>query len=178
MKIKDSLTKLSSSNKSVAFLCIPSHSGISGNERAYKCSHTATAQTEGIMSYPSSIRITVANGTVTGHISKPNWTQEKGSPNSLPPDIKQRDGVIFRRLKMGHTKLPNQHLSTKHPHPICEFSVLAIKHILIDSLELVYDRHQPFGDSTLREILDEKPLRASAWRSSCWIQGWTTKFGV
>jgi ribonuclease HI len=159
---------LSLSGKDVHFCWVPSHVGISGNDRA-------DAEAKAALQLPVSdckVPHTDLKQKVTLYLTK-HW-QTKWDQfvfNKLQPIkktigvttfkgiIKRRDEVVLHRVRIGHTHLTHCYLLKAEEQPQCNscHCALTVKHILIDCPQLSSFRQKYFNASSLSELFSIFP---------------------
>nr|CAH7729532.1 unnamed protein product [Callosobruchus chinensis] len=128
--------------KKLIFLWIPSHIGISGNERAdYYAKEAANMEAAQNIDIPASD----VNAFIKQKIIF-KWNNNWRRKSSKLLEVKQelgpwhtvtncrRNQVIITRLRLGHTKATHGHLLSQEPAPYCEICnvILTVKHILLE----------------------------------------------
>ena len=133
-------------HKTVIFCWLPSHVGISGNERADSAEKAALQKdiSDCLISYTDAYQYisqyvrdlwqsewdTAVNNKL--HATKPLTGEQPSAYRSI-----RRDEVVLSRLKLGHSYLTHSYLLKGEPPPeciTCNFR-LTISHILVDCIE-------------------------------------------
>ena len=170
------LKVLEENSTHVKFCWVPAHCGILGNEIADKIAKKATR-------FSKNCKNPILFADIKAFLKKETvkkWQQDwnrkiNNKLFSVDSTIGKRnfsgfhtrlEEIKFTRLRLGHTKLTHSFLFTADPQPRCDacFSVLSIKHILIDCPKYEPERCQFFGnyEINLRDILargDWKKIR-------------------
>jgi len=162
-RIMKSYSDICSTGKLVIFCWIPSHVGISGNEKADAEAKSALLKHITKIKLPSndfmpSIKFHCNN------LWQQSWdTCVSNKLHSIQPVIcqtkciisKRRDAVILSRLRIGHTRLTHSYLLSRDDVPECETCQLplTVQHILIDCKEYTSVRERHFSAQTLSELL-------------------------
>ncbi|KAJ3665656.1 hypothetical protein Zmor_001143 [Zophobas morio] len=129
MQIFEVWTMLSNSGKTVRFIFVPSHTGISGNEEADRAAKEAVESefAEEILLVPSLdakslFKQVVIQKWQTDWTSTPTALQQiKPVVNCIlpfPPD--RRDQVVLTRLRLGHTRLTHGYLLNRTSPATCQ----------------------------------------------------------
>lgn len=125
-------------------LCwIPSHTGISGNEKADK----ATRKPPNTILQNTKIPATDFKPKIQSYIKElwqQEWEhQENNKLHEIAPAINngpiihlrnKKDQTIWTRCRIGHTKLTHQHLLKGEPPPTCDTcnKTITVKHIILE----------------------------------------------
>ena len=133
-------------HKTVIFYWLPSHMGISGNERADSAVKVALLKdvSECLISYTDAYQYisqyvhdlwqrewdTAVNNKL--HATKPSIGEQPSAYRSV-----RRDKVVLSRLKLGHSYLTHSYLLKGEPPPECVTCNcrLTISHILVDCID-------------------------------------------
>ncbi|KAJ3666828.1 hypothetical protein Zmor_002258 [Zophobas morio] len=129
MQIFEVWTMLSNSGKTVRFIFVPSHTGISGNEEADRAAKEAVESESAaeILLVPapdakSLFKQAIIQKWQTDWTSTPTALQQiKPEVNGilpLPPD--RRDQVVLTRLRLGHTRLTHGYLLNRTSPATCQ----------------------------------------------------------
>ena len=138
-------------HKTVMFCWLPSHMGISGNERADSAAKAALQKdvSDCLISYTDAYQYisqyvrdlwqiecdTAVNNKQ--HATKPLIGEQPSAYRSI-----RRDKVVLSRLKLGHSYLTDSYLLKGEPPPECVTCNcrLTISHILVDCIEYDFFR--------------------------------------
>jgi ribonuclease HI len=159
------LKNLKDSRKHIIFCWVPSHVGISGNEKADK---EAKSSLNKIIS-PRFIPYTDMKQYINQYIVKlwqEQWDNEihnklhgiqpiVGQSNPIN-NIKRREEIILARLRIGHTNLTHLYILTGGNPPICQICHcnLTVKHFMLDCISYNVNRTVYFKNNhTLKDIL-------------------------
>lgn len=142
-KIHELLTISKRNNKTIRFLWVPSHMGISGNEIVDQLAKEATKCPE----YQGKVTHRDLIISIKQNI-RDSWQRhwdalENNKLRSIKPTISQwntsnrsqrRDSVILARLRIGHTRLTHEYIFKREDPPQCSkcLTPLTVEH-LIDS---------------------------------------------
>ena len=160
---------LSTTNKDISFIWVPSHVGITGNEKADSKANEAT------ISHSSTkiTKITISDATqniknkildvwqnywskvpLTNKLRniKPYVNQWKNTLN-----ISRREEVVITRARIGHTHLTHSYLISKEPRPTCETCRvnLSILHIMIECPNFSISRKTLNNPTAIQQALNE-----------------------
>ena len=153
-------------HKTVIFCWLPSHMGISGNERADSAAKAALQKdvSDCLISYTDADQYrsqyvrdlwqsewdTAVNNKL--HATKPLIGEQPSAYRSI-----LRDEVVLSRLKLGHSYLTHSYLLKGEPPPECVTCnrLLAMSHILLDCIEYDFFRLILFENNfTLTDIFN------------------------
>lgn len=164
--LSEKIHTLSSDRKEIAFLWIPSHIGIQGNEKVDKLAKDALRLPR---RRPRAIWQPDVKPQIRGlvrSLQKDDWAQDtKGrhcheiKPNPgprRPARFCRREEVMLTRLRIGHTRLTHSHLlSTTIEAPICGDCdcVLTLQHIFFECPSLNRSRGDHIRCDNFRELL-------------------------
>lgn len=145
-------------HKSVVFCWVPSHTGISGNEKAdhaakealqkpiFECQLSFTDARHYIGNYVHDLWQNEWNmaGNNKLHAIRPIIGNQPSATRSV-----RKDEVVLCRLRIGHTRLTHSHLMKQEPPPECVTCQcrLTIQHILVDCIEYDFFRTDLFKDN-------------------------------
>jgi ribonuclease HI len=159
---------LSLAGKAIHFCWIPSHVGITGNERADAEAKAALQNEISDCTVPH----TDYRQLVSTRLAKVWQTQwDNVLFNKLQPIkkvigitkfngiTKRRDEVVLHRVRIGHTHLTQCYLLKAEDQPQCDscHSALSVKHILIDCPNLAASRKKFFNVNSLGELFSHFP---------------------
>ena len=165
-ELSEKIHSLHSENKEIAFLWIPSHVGIQGNEKVDRLAKNALRltlpETQAIFQpdvkplIKSYVRI----------LQKDDWTQDpkgrklyeiKTAPEPRnPPKFCRREEVILTRLRISHTRLTHGHLLSKTlVAPLCEEcdTELTVEHFLVECQALREKREKYYKITNIKDLL-------------------------
>ena len=159
------LIDLHTTHKTVVFCWLPSHMGITGNEKADAAAKAALEKevSECLLPYSDSRQY-------IGQYVRDLWQREwdmavHNKLHAIKPTIggqsftyrSRKEQVILDRLRIGHTRLTHSFLLKGEPPPECTTCEcqLTIQHILVDCIEYDFIRPELFGNNTtLKDIFD------------------------
>ena len=162
------LIDLHTTHKTVVFCWLPSHMGITGNEKADAAAKAALEKevSECLLPYSDSRQY-------IGQYVRDLWQREwdmavHNKLHAIKPTIggqsftyrSGKEQVILDRLRIGHTRLTHSFLLKGEPPPECTTCEcqLTIQHILVDCIEYDFIRPELFGNNTtLKDIFDNVP---------------------
>ena len=164
-RLQHRINKLSIKN-STTLMWIPSHCGITGNERADKAAQSACNKA------PTYIPIIYSDyfSTFKSCIEQKwndNWKMSNNKMveicneiKILPiPNLQRKLQVIFNRLRAGHTNATHKYLMDRDlpPFPpLCSFcttELLTVKHIMSECTAIQDQRDTYFGDQSWTKLL-------------------------
>ena len=149
---------------SIVLCWIPSHVGISGNEKADTAAKSALSLHVTPMKIPAADLVP----RVTMLISE-KWQQfwnsctgnklqairpTVGNGHQPKPSLSRRDEVVVNRHRIGHTRCTHSYLLTGADQPECTTCQcpLTVKHILVDCLNFNDTRNKHFVASSMEEL--------------------------
>jgi ribonuclease HI len=163
-RILSLLDKLSSLGFSILFCWVPSHVGITGNERVDKAAKSA----KNTISSPSPY---CDIKKYVNHLMDVKWQQDwdimtSNKLHTIKPIIQhwtplpsRKQDVILTRLRIGHTRFTHVHLLLGDPAPVCQQCrvTMTVKHIMIDCPKFKNHRLCHFGSQavSLKDLLGE-----------------------
>jgi len=164
-KIQNQLYNLTNFGYSIILIWIPSHSQITGNERADENARQA-------ISSPDAKKI---NGftlhdakslskTITSNIWLRAWRLGSTKLNEIkhttlawpfPPNIPRKIETAINRMRIGHSSLTHQHLMKREDPPICTScgTQLTIKHIITECRQFESEKRKAGVPLILAEAL-------------------------
>ena len=160
---------LSNRGKEVVFCWIPSHIGISGNERADELAKVATEIEPSLsfkvpsLDFRSSINKFVIetwqsrwDGEIENKLRK---IEDKVGKHPGISKKRRRDEIVLARLRIGHSHLTHSYLLKGEDPPRCVICncTITIKHILLDCPDFAQSRSKFYHSQTLKGLfsLDE-----------------------
>lgn len=170
-RICEQIHNLQITGKSVVLSWIPSHVGISGNERADVAAKRAAGRPSEFAHLPyrdldSSIRKRTMNLWAHQWDSETRYLKDiKPIPGSwdIPNNLTRRERVVVNRLRLGHTRLTHGFLFEDEfgQRPICRWcnnALLTVQHLLLSCPNHDDVRRELFPNSnlTMKLLLDEK----------------------
>ena len=176
INILDILQDLKLKKLLVEFCWVPSHVGITGNERADSQAKAGLNTTIEPKNYrlPFSDYKPKVNEYIKG-IWQQRWDHKHIRErviklHYLNPFIKpyhiynlsRKDEVIIHRLRIGHTRLTHRYLMEDpfKQQPYCEYcdsDLISVKHILIDCLYFRRIRSRYYSAQSLKDLFDRYP---------------------
>ena len=159
------LIDLHTTHKTVVFCWLPSHMGITGNEKADAAAKAASEKEvfECLLPYSDSRQYI---GQYVRDLCQREWDMAVHNKlHAIKPTIggqsftyrSRKEQVILDRLRIGHTRLTHSFLLKGEPPPECTTCEcqLTIQHILVDCIEYDFIRPELFGNNTtLKDIFD------------------------
>ena len=176
INILDILQDLKHKKIIVEFCWVPSHVGITGNERADSQAKAGLNTTIEPKNYrlPFSDYKPKVNEYIKG-LWQQRWDHKHNRErviklHYLNPFIKpyhihnlsRKDEVIIHRLRIGHTRLTHRYLMEDpfKQQPYCEYcdsDLISVKHILIDCLYFRRIRSRYYSAQSLKDLFDRYP---------------------
>lgn len=162
VEILEALKLSAEQGKTVIFMWIPSHCGITGNEEADAAAREATST--------ESVENIQLHYDVISHIKascKNTWQSYWSTLNNKLqlieptiqfkrlPRLSRREEVVMRRLRIGHSNLTHRFLLDKQPSPMCTSceEQMSVCHFLSSCRATELQRRQYLGDRDLQQIL-------------------------
>lgn len=163
--IQETLTRLFSQGKNVMFVWTPSHCGLSGNEQADISAKRAASLDNCPVPLQLHSDVILYIKMKLNQVWQQHWEQQNTKLNQLRTDTTykpipacRRDGIILRRLRIGHSLLTHKYLLERQDRPVCEICDvhLSIEHVLSECPKYVPEKVQVNLDLNLSDILDIK----------------------
>ncbi|XP_023216832.1 uncharacterized protein LOC111619354 [Centruroides sculpturatus] len=167
IKIRKLFCHLIASNFFVKFCWVPGHVGIKGNEEADAAAKAASPSQHEMCIEGGDLKIVVKkrlaerwqnvwNAQIQNKLYEIKLTIENWTCNK---QYDRRSEVILSCLRIGYTRLTHQYLLNGEDQPVCEYCncFLSVKRILCHCIALDQSRRQHFGNTSLREILGQRP---------------------
>ena len=168
LKAITQLTELHQNQYNIVFCWVPSHMGLSGNDRADLVAKQALTLpiTETPIPY-SDLRQYISQ--YIRQLWQDSWSVcTSNKLYAIQPelgywhtsDLPRKDQIIFNRCRIGHSRLTHSWLLKGDPIPECVFCAcpLTIKHLLLDCSDLAIVRQQVFNVTffgSLEEIFSQ-----------------------
>lgn len=151
--------------KRIAFLWIPSHTGIDGNTAVDAAAKAALSLPESDLPIPYSDLYPCINAHVT-RCWQQSWdTEINNKLHAIEPQLKlpkpynlpRRDELLIHRLRIGHTHLTHAHLLKREAPPECiQCQVpLTVEHILLNCVDFNLVRSKYFSASSLADLFSK-----------------------
>ncbi|XP_058840526.1 uncharacterized protein LOC131696013 [Topomyia yanbarensis] len=148
-----------SADKNITFCWVPSHSGITGNERADHLAGEGRTRECNDIPVPAKDFVQYAKAQL-----RQAWDAEWNNCNTFTRSIKSTtaawkdrndssEQTAITRLRIGHTKLTHDFLLDRIDKPQCCGEDLTIRHLLVDCQRNQQSRDLHFANLTLGEIL-------------------------
>ena len=145
-EIQQNHTDLKKVRKEVIFCWLPSHIGITGNEKADQAAKRALAQEPDVSTIPHTDLIPLSrehirsqwqndwNKKKDNHLYSAQPTLEQRSDKRKRAGLSQPEQVKMARLKIGHTRLTHEHRLKGVAEPMCQEcnTILTVEHILLN----------------------------------------------
>ena len=164
--------------KEVAFIWVPSHIGIDGNELADRAAREAIGDPNSILvpnTLPADFKCFVRNQIINSWQTE--WDNATDKLRECKNSVKlwecnlpkRKNQVLVNRLRIGHTKLTHSYLILKENPPICEMCsvTLTVKHILIDCPRYTQKRLKYNLRDNLQEILNKDLSQTINYLKDC-----------
>jgi ribonuclease HI len=173
-KILELTHKLHSLGKVIAFMWIPSHIGINGNEQVDLLAKTAT-----IKPFIDELKMPLEDlQNVIKQKLRAEWEgvwKNLNTTNKLrnirdttynnheqaPINLSRREEICITRLRIGHTRTTHEHLLKQQPPPMCEVCnvVVTIVHIVKDCVKYNGERQLCNLADNLNNLFNFKNLQ-------------------
>ena len=152
--------------KQLAFMWLPSHTGLAGNVTA---DAAALNLPESLIPVPYSDFYPLINNYISTSWQQ-LWSAESSNKlHSIEPNVKyknvpityRRDECIIYRRRIGHTYFTHGFLLRKEDPPECIACQLplTVKHILLNCIDFILIRQKYFTCTTLAELFSDVPSR-------------------
>lgn len=169
-KIHSTLSEMKQEMKTITLIWTPGHCGITGNEladaaakRAITSEHQQSVQT--LLTVEDVLcQIKIKFNNIWQHY----WHQQNTKLNRICTNIKpttidttRREGVILRRLRIGHTLLTHGHLLEHREPPQCEIcdTVLTVEHILVECPKYETERLRTQLCDKIQDLLEISDIK-------------------
>jgi ribonuclease HI len=167
MEVLSKLTQLHLYQFDIVFCWVPSHVGLSGNEKA----DSAAKQALNFPLRPYLIPHTDFRQDIfsyTKHIWQESWsTQTSNKLHSIQPDVgfwqpyrdlPRRDQVVLTRCRIGHSRLTHSWLLNAEPLPKCIpcDCPMSIHHLIVECEDYAHVRRQYLKAATLKDICNNE----------------------
>lgn len=148
--------------KKITFCWVPSHSGITGNERADLLA--GEGRTKECTDTPLPAK---DFGKYTKLLLRQAWETEWKNCNTFTRCLKSTtmpwkdvtntsEQTAITRLRIGHTKMTHNYIMNREDKPQCCGEELTVRHLLLDCRRNKQSRDQFFKNLTLGEILGQE----------------------
>jgi ribonuclease HI len=159
--IQELVHELAENQVNILFCWVPSHVGITGNERADNLAKAALGiERQGIPSvFFSDFKGYLKNKIYHRwrerwiYMVDDNWTQLRGVQEFIRPrtwgaGLTRNEDIKITRLRIGHTKFSRDYYFTGEGEPECMEcgEALTVEHVLLDCGNFYHERRQYFGD--------------------------------
>lgn len=165
LKLKIKINALTKNGKTIVFLWIPGHAGITGNELADELAkHALSAEEISNIKLPHTDYKHAVKQYVQS-IWHENWNKlQDNKLHSIKPKLQlrkplqlnRRDSVVLTRLKIGHSPLTHQFLLTQEEKPFCVGCQknFTIRHILTECSDFHETRKKYYRCREIKDIFD------------------------
>ncbi|XP_022162924.1 uncharacterized protein LOC111028544 [Myzus persicae] len=162
--IHEKTYELSQKGIGIAFLWIPGHCGIDGNELAdQEASKAASSTDTHILNFSTYTDLKKLIQTILYHKWQNLWIKQNTKLNTIKnniqvwrnPGLNRKDETIINRLRIGHTFVTHNYLMAIKAPPICEACGVefTVKHIIIDCSKYADSRSKQSIPYQLSEAL-------------------------
>lgn len=141
-QINATLHYLESTGKSISFIWVPSHIGITGNESADKAAKEALnhlpenipIRADDLKTYLKQKILTQWQEYWSQNQSKLNRVKNTTKPWTPPEYLQRREQAILSRLRIGHTRYTSSYMLCGENQPNCDMcrTTITVDHILIE----------------------------------------------
>jgi kelch-like protein 2/3 len=154
-----------SSCKNIVFCWLPSHVGISGNEKADGAAKSSLSLSEAKIKVPHSDLKPLINRYVMTkwqsawnnavnnklHAIKPLLGDSLQSYRAV-----RRDEVVLARCRIGHSHITHSYLLNREEQPECVFCLepYTVKHFMIDCMDLALVRQAHFTVDSMHQLFN------------------------
>lgn len=162
--IKENIHQALSNGKEIELLWIPSHCGITGNEKADEAAKSAIEEPKIQIPIPKFDLKSLIKNKINKQWQD-QWTQTtENKLRTIKTDTtkwkdleKRKDQIIMSRLRIGHSCITHKHILEHTEPPTCEHcntqTITSIKHILMDCEQHREQRLKHKIPNTLTEAL-------------------------
>lgn len=151
-------------NKSVCIIWTPSHCGILGNEAADKLAKESVDELDEEPLITHSDVINYLKNSIRV-IWQQHWDLQTDKLKRIEPSVsytplpnmRRRDEVVIRRMRIGHTLLTHKHVFDNKEPPVCDpcyGTPLTVEHLLTDCIRYNLDRYEAELNFNFKETLD------------------------
>ena len=175
INILDTLQELHNRDFIVKFCWIPSHVGITGNERADSQAKAALNEPEPVdRLVPCTDLIPKAKNYIK-NLWLNRWESKHRhhrsiklypiNPNITPfyiNGLSRKDEVIIHRIRIGHSRLTHSYLMEEAPLPLClccQTVPISIKHLMIECPQLAGIRSKYYRANDMRDLFERFSLK-------------------
>lgn len=162
---RDALRK---AGKKTIIVWTPGHIGINGNEKADKAAKEAATMTAGpeiTKIRPDDLKAEARR--VIWKMWQDKWNQGNAKLKNVKANVKKsettyptkrRESVIMTRLRIGHTRLTEEHLLTRCSAPVCSScsEILKVEHIILHCKKWSRERKKLKMANTMAKVLSYK----------------------
>ena len=144
------------------FFCwVPSRIGIEGNERADVFANAALDKTKQfyyipytVFKYNISVYLDdILQGEWNINVTSKLFEVQPIIKRSFTPMERQRDDIVLCRARISHAYFTNGYLLRGELRPICCYSRLTVRHVLLSCAKYAHDRRKYFSFNSLFELV-------------------------
>ena len=173
-EIQQNHTDLKKVRKEVIFCWLPSHIGITGNEKADQAAKRALAQEPDVSAIPHTDLLPLSREHIRSQWQN-DWNKKKDNHlYSVQPTLEQRsdkrkragltrpEQVKMARLKIGHTRLIHEHRLKGVAEPMCQEcnAILTVEHILLNCKKFENSRKNHLKNITsMKNVFDNNECK-------------------
>ena len=173
-EIQQNHTDLKKVRKEVIFCWLPSHIGITGNEKADQAAKWALAQEPDVSAIPHTDLLPLSREHIRSQWQN-DWNKKKDNHlYSVQPTLEQRsdkrkragltrpEQVKMARLKIGHTRLTHEHRLKGVAEPMCQEcnAILTVEHILLNCKKFENSRKNHLKNVTsMKNVFDNNECK-------------------